>query len=444
LVSVAGPAAADWAKPKSWPAEGFYTLAGGLDGLTGVGGASWDAALAQIATLNDAALIAAPDITLPAAGLPPAEDQPGLEPSCTDISPHAPGFLDGIVTTLDDDGASAPVPGVLVDVAGVGGSATTDADGKFSLSGVSLALALVTLRLSKQGFEFLETEAQARSFAGMAVERFVIQRITNPAVLPPDEVLRLQQALGNPAIVGPYKVAVVDPPTSTITLEELISWRAELGDQPRLGLFAPWLSISDDAAVDGRLALPPSGHVCGAFAKAELAGGIHLTGANLALRYVEGTKLAIDDAAQAGLNPIGINAIRAFPGRGIRAYGTRSLAADPSWTYLTARRIVDSVEKTLERSLAWMVFEPNSALTRHAVQTTTETFLDQLFRQGVLAGSSPNGAYQAKCDDENNPQDQVDNGQLVLDVALAPTVPFEFILFRIGNAFDAVQVTEKV
>ena len=228
--------------------------------------------------------------------------------------------------------------------------------------------------------------------------------------------------------------------------EDLLTWRARLGDSPRTGFFAPWLnlpSVSRRGAMTDAIACPPSGHVAGAFAAAERAVGIHRTGANMQLRHVESVTLAIDDAVQEGLNPAGINAIRVLPGRGIRIFGTRSLSSDPEWRYLTTRRIVDAIEKSLEISLRWMVFEPNTLITRHSVETSANILLDRLFRQGILAGPVARGAYSAKCDLQNNDDATRDDGKLIVDIGVAPTKPFEFIYFRLGHEFEATQVTER-
>jgi phage tail sheath protein FI len=190
------------------------------------------------------------------------------------------------------------------------------------------------------------------------------------------------------------------------------------------------------------VSVPPCGHVCGAFATAERDTGIHRSGANRALRFVEGLTLAIDEAEQGVLNPVGINAIRAFPGRGIRANGSRTLSSDPEWRFLTTRRIVDSIEKTLQSTLAWVVFEPNNVLTRHTVTVTIATFLERLWRDGVLAGAKPEAAYTVKCDSDNNSEADQAQGRLTVDVGVAPTEPYEFVLFRIGHAQDALKVTE--
>jgi uncharacterized protein len=433
-------AAIDWSDPEHWPDEGSFALSGGTDGLEEVKGQTWLDALPQIARLPDAALIAAPDLVLPAADLPVAAETPGTITDCSDLAPPPLGHLSGKVTFVDDDGQEADLPGVSVDIAGPGGQAVTDSAGLFAVSGI--AVDLLTVRLSKTGFEPLEHLAQSSPFASTEAVRFIMTRITAPRALLEDEVLGVQQAMANPEIVGPYKVAIVDPPRADAKLDELKTWRARLGDSNRLGYFAPWLQVPLEGAPGGLLACPPSGHVCGAFAAAEAAHGLHRTGANRLLRFVEGTTLAITDADQAGLNPVGVNAIRAFPGRGIRVFGTRSLSSDPEWQFLTARRIVDAIEKMLERALAWMVFEPNNLMTRHAVATTATTLLNRLWRDGILAGAAPEAAYAAKCDLENNPDEGREAGRLVVDVAVAPTNPYEFVLFRLGHAFDAVQVTE--
>ncbi|HMR48201.1 MAG TPA: phage tail sheath subtilisin-like domain-containing protein [Arachnia sp.] len=435
------PADVDWALAAHWPQEGAFTLSGGQDALSGMGPEHWRDAFALLPPLSDAAMIAAPDLVRDDVEPAPVREGAETAPSCGDISPRAPGFLSGLVVTPGTiPGEEEPVAEALIEVAGPGGSARSDLDGRFSLSGVTLGL--VDLRVTKPGFQTLELLAQTQRWPGAAEVTAGLVRLVTPPVLDDDAVLLLQQDLGNPAVVGPWKVALIDPPRTIVEVDGFRSRAAELGPEPRLGLLAPWLEVPDPSVDGGRLAVPPSGHVAGAFARAELDEGIFRSGANLPLRYACGTTLAIDDDLQAGLNPVGVNAIRAFEGRGIRLYGTRSLAIGTPWQFLTVRRIVDAVEKTLQASLATFVFEPNSTFLRDAARASVEAFLGGLWREGHLAGDSPEAAFRVTCDDENNPQETTDAGQLLIEVAIAPTVPFEFIMFRIGHAFDAVQITE--
>jgi len=61
---------------------------------------------------------------------------------------------------------------------------------------------------------------------------------------------------------------------------------------------------------------------------------------------------------------------------------------------------------------------------------------------GALAGQTAAGAYQVKCDSDNNPIAQREQGQLLVEIQIAPAVPFEFIRIRFGKTLDAIEVTE--
>lgn len=447
-LSLEAPENPDWTDPASWPAEGVFSLSGGTDGLTSVNVNTYLSALPAIARLNEVALIAAPDLVLPDTQPAPLDDAPIDDPvDCANLDPPREGRLFGVVTTgdlPDDPGSGRPLVGVDVDIAGLGGRATTDADGWFAVEGIDLGL--VTVRLTRAGYEPLEALAQSSSLATPDPAFFELQPLTTPRSLGETEVIEVAKALGNPALTGPYKIAVIDPPSATARLDDLRAWRAQLGDNQRLAFFGPWLKLpsTDATGRGGFLAYPPSGHVCGAIAAAETATGIHRTGANLPLRYVEGVTLDIDDALQAVLNHEAVNAIRIFPGRGIRVFGSRTISSDPAWRYVTTRRIVDAIEKTLERRLAWLVFEPNSLMTRQAAHVAVSTFLARLWRDGVLAGDSPEAAFTVKVDEENNPAATRDAGQFIIEIGVAPTQPFEFVIFRLGKTRDAITVTERL
>ena len=437
------PVASDWTDPAVWPPEGNHLLRGGSNGLTGIAAATWLAALPAIARLSEATMIAAPDLVLQGTMTMVDEGPIPERRDCTDLSIPPEGRLAGRVTTGDQPGtpgSGTPVSGAAVDVTGAGGQATTDAEGGFAVSGI--ALGLVALRITKPGFEPLEVLVQSSAF-DLPPQPFELQPQGRARALTESEVLEVTQALAEPALVGPYKIAITDPPRPELRLDELRSWRSRLGDTARLGLFGPWLRIVGPSGAEAALvSVPPCGHVCGAFAAAEHEGGIHRSGANRPLRFVEGLALSIDEAEQGMLNPAGINAIRAFPGRGIRINGSRTLSSDPEWRFLTTRRIVDAIEKTLESSLAWVVFEPNNLLTRHAVTVTVGSFLNRLWRDGVLAGTRPEAAYTVKCDSDNNSEADQAAGRLTVDIGVAPAEPYEFILFRLGHAQDALKVTE--
>lgn len=439
-VSIVAPAADamdapdKWADPAFWPSERVHQLTGGRDGVSTLGAAHYLAAVQAVAEATDVALVAAPDLVLApvdlAGGRAPTPDTT----DCCNLDPPPRGKLQGIVIDAE---TQAPIRGATIELAETAAHATTDGTGAFTFE--SVPLALLTVTVSAEGFESIELLLQSSELLlppGLLPEgsQIALAPLTHPARLSDDAILIVQQAMAYDA--GPYRVAITDPPRPDMKPDELLSWRAKLGDSNRLAFFAPWIVTPDGWTV------PPSGHVCGALAAGELAGGVHRAPANIPLRYATAVSLTIDDEVQGRLNPTGINAIRAFPGRGLRVWGSRTLSSDPEWRFLTARRVVDAIERTLEGALGWVVFEPNSPMTRQSVAVSIATLLERLWRAGILSGDRPADAFHVKCDSDNNSDDATARGELLAEVAVAPANPFEFVVFRIAKALDALSVVE--
>lgn len=426
----------DWTDETNWPTEGTWPLTEGTAGLEQVAARHWLAALGEVARLPDAALICCPDLVLGSVTAPAADSLPERGPDCDDLSERPTGLLRGLVTGIEADGSQRPLSGVQIQVAGTARQTRTGPDGGFTLSRVPDGVVL--LRLRSEGYAPLDVPVQSTPFTTTPPVTLTMSRLATARKLPDDEMLTVQRAMCDPTTVGDHKVALLDPPRADARLDELLSWRSRLGEAPR-GFFAmPWLLLPDRS-----VPCPPAGHLAGAFAAAELAAGIHHGGANRPLRYVQDTTLVIDDLTQQQLNPVGINPVRSFPGRGHRLHGARSLSTDPAWRFITVRRLLDAIEKSLLRLLEPVVFEPNNELLWQCATTTVEAFLARLHRAGMLAGNSAAAAFTVLCDEQVNPPAVRDAGRLVIEVAVAATVPYEFITFRIGNAFDAVTITEE-
>ena len=67
----------------------------------------------------------------------------------------------------------------------------------------------------------------------------------------------------------------------------------------------------------------------------------------------------INDSTQDVLIPAGVNAIRQFPGRGIRVWGARTLTSNALWKYVSVRRLFIFLERSIYEGTQWVVFEPN-------------------------------------------------------------------------------------
>jgi phage tail sheath protein FI len=133
------------------------------------------------------------------------------------------------------------------------------------------------------------------------------------------------------------------------------------------------------------------------------------------------------------LNPVGVNCIRAFPGMGIRVWGARTLSSNPAWRYINVRRLFNFVEKSIEGGTQWVVFEPNDIYLWGNVRRDVSSFLRTVWRSGALFGASEDQAFYVKCDEELNPRETRDVGQLVIEIGISPVKPAEFVIFRISQ-----------
>jgi len=185
----------------------------------------------------------------------------------------------------------------------------------------------------------------------------------------------------------------------------------------------------------------PSGYIAGIYARSDAERGVHKAPANEVVRGALGLGYAITHQEQELLNPKGVNCIRFFPDRGICVWGARTNAPDGNdWRYINVRRLFSMVEEAIGRSTRWVVFEPNDESLWKRVVRDVRAFLMLLWRQGALMGRTPEQAFFVKCDEETNPPEVVDAGQVVILIGMAPVKPAEFVIFRIGQSVAGAQV----
>jgi phage tail sheath protein FI len=196
--------------------------------------------------------------------------------------------------------------------------------------------------------------------------------------------------------------------------------------------YFPWIQVYDPAKNDN-VFIPPSGHMTGIYARTDGSRGVHKAPANEVVRGALGLRYQITKGEQDLLNPKGINCLRFFKDRGIRVWGARTISSDPSWRYLNVRRLFIMVEESIKIGTQWVVFEPNDHNLWKRVTRDVTAFMLRIYKSGALFGESPEQAFYVKCDEETNPPEQVDAGQLVIEIGMAPVKPAEFVIFRISQ-----------
>ena len=237
-----------------------------------------------------------------------------------------------------------------------------------------------------------------------------------------------------------FRFAVLDaqrPPLDAIA--DVRAQRQQF-DTKYAALYHPWLLVNQPFPTTPGptppYPIPPSGHTVGIYARTDIERGVHKAPANEVVRGILGLQRILSKGEHDILNPypVNINVIRDFRpnNRGIRAWGGRVITSDSDWKYVNVRRLLIFIEHSLERGLQWVVFEPNAEPLWARVRRTISNFLTTVWRNGGLEGAKVEEAYFVKCDRTTMTQTEIDNGQLIVQVGVAPVKPAEFVIVRIG------------
>jgi phage tail sheath protein FI len=228
-----------------------------------------------------------------------------------------------------------------------------------------------------------------------------------------------------------YRVGVLDSPKGA-AVADIQQFAGQFSDS-RLAIYYPWISAATLGPGGGTVLLPPSGFMAGLYAYTDITRGVFKAPANEVVQGAVGLETFINTAQQGVLNPLGINCIRFFPGRGYRVWGARTLSDDPQWQYVNVRRYFLYLEHSIADSTSWVVFEPNGQALWASVAGSVGDFLYNEWHSGNLLGARPTDAYFVRCDMTTMTQADLENGRLVCVIGVAPLEPAEFVIFRIGQ-----------
>ena len=231
------------------------------------------------------------------------------------------------------------------------------------------------------------------------------------------------------------RFAIIDAPNLADDTD-VLGWRNSAVSSTYAAVYAPHLNIVtiDPESIDRYTTVPPSGFVAGVFARTDRERGVHKAPGNERVSGIVGLSQDYTQRRQDLLNPSGVNLIRAFPGRGIRIWGARNATDDVTWRYVNVRRLFNMIETSVDQSTQWVVFEPNTASTWIRVKVSVENFLDQQWRAGALAGTTPDQAYRVRVGlGETMTETDIDLGLIITEVAIAPAKPAEFVVFRFSH-----------
>jgi uncharacterized protein len=357
---------------------------------------------------------------------------------------------------------------------------TRPSAGVFTLTGgmdatqpANLANLPLTSELSKvQAEDFVGDEARRSGLAGLSViddinmiavpdlmagvwkRETLVGGDASVEVLNYDEK-RKQQIIDVQSMLISYcermgdRMAILDPIPGLVPqdMKETVLSAPFSCDHGQAAIYYPWIKVMDRVNPQSRQQVfcPPSGHIMGVYARVGVERGVHKAPANETLMGAVALEFEVTKPEQEILNPNGINCIRSFPGTGIRVWGARTLATvgNPSWKYVNVRRLFNYLEKSMERGMQWVVFEPNDHDLWGRVRRNLSAFLFTEWKEGKLFGTVPEEAFYVKCDAETNPQEMIDLGRLYVEIGVNPVKPAEFVIIRIGQWSGGAEKSEQ-
>ncbi|HEY9607574.1 MAG TPA: phage tail sheath subtilisin-like domain-containing protein [Allocoleopsis sp.] len=209
--------------------------------------------------------------------------------------------------------------------------------------------------------------------------------------------------------------------------------------------YYPWIKVYDPAAAfvnlnneNGLMAVPPSGHMAGIYARVDNNRGVFKAPANEPILGALNVTQLLSNSDQAGLNPVGVNCIRVL-NNNILVWGARTVGGDENYDlkYINVRRTLLYLEKSIHQGTQWAVFEPNDQRLWQKITRNVSAFLTEFWRTGGLFGTTVQEAFYIKCDEETNPPDIRELGQVVTEIGVAIVRPAEFVVFYVSQMAPA-------
>ena len=202
-------------------------------------------------------------------------------------------------------------------------------------------------------------------------------------------------------------------------------------------VYAQWVKIYDDFSGD-KVWIPISGHIGALIASTDAVYGPWYASAGLRRGVISGVldyALSPSISQRTDLYKICINSVPKIPNYGVTVWGIRTMSKkDSAFDQNTCRRTFLYMEKKVKQLLRYYIFEPNNSYTRLQIFNDIDPFLEGIKNKGGIY------SYTLVTDTTVNTPEIINNGDLVVAIAAAPTRTAENIIVE----FTANKYTEEV
>ena len=176
----------------------------------------------------------------------------------------------------------------------------------------------------------------------------------------------------------------------------------------------------------------------------DLEVGVHKAPANRRIEWAVDASVSVGDEEhahpererdqRAARRPVGA-------GCACRAHGPSR--ATPDWRFVNVRRLISMIEKALESALQWAVFEPNDVFTRARATMSVTIFLARSARARACSRAPrPRSRSRSSATSTTTRTRSATSAGSSIEISVAPSKPFEFVVLRVGRVRDALEVTD--
>ncbi|MBW4483020.1 MAG: phage tail sheath subtilisin-like domain-containing protein [Tildeniella torsiva UHER 1998/13D] len=203
--------------------------------------------------------------------------------------------------------------------------------------------------------------------------------------------------------------------------------------QGHLAFYAPYVIDLEDGVV------PPSAAIAGLATRRYRSQGYHQppAGAQFPVQGVKDVQTRFGNTQQSVLNPLGINLVRFLLNLGVVAWGARTRSSNSFYTFVNTRVILNALNGTLRDAFDYEIFSTvdGFGILFSRIQETARSICRRFWLSGAFYGQSEQEAFACICDRTNNQADDLENGNVLLEVYVAPSPTLEKLLvntIRVG------------
>lgn len=234
-------------------------------------------------------------------------------------------------------------------------------------------------------------------------------------------------------------VALLDMPSASQKMQQALDYRnLQLNaNTTYAAIFMPDLLEADN--FNGKqLYVPPSGWAAALCARTDRVANpsYSIAGLNRGLLNVLNTRYTYKDEEMKPLYQAQINYTKTFIGAGIALWEQQTLQSQYSaLSWLSVRRIVNTLKKSLEEYLVYSVQEPNDDFTVRSIVSSCSNYL-----QGLVDAR----AIRQFTVDTTTPATEIDAGFRRISVVIIPMIPIHVIQLNIGISKTSITIEEAL